>query len=159
MSLTKVSRRKTILTIIISAILISAAVAGGKWGIGYADITIPTVMEIDPDLVHVKSAGFVATITGGNFVGVDYTKVFFIEPDGNEHQYTPISVLNCDPSNEYDCSTLTVYFPSDLFLNQGVARIYIKNYDQFGEVTGVTEDYLYLSIIDELFLPIIMKNG
>lgn len=163
MSFTKGSRKKTILTIIIAAILISAALAGGKWGVGYADTiipTIPTILTLDPDTVHVNSAGFTATITGGNFVnyeGVLFSKVYFQEPnDGPIHEFTPSTITDC--SLGFVCTTLTVYFPYTLFLNQGVATIWVKNYNEFGDVTGISGD-LYMSIIDELFLPIITKNG
>jgi hypothetical protein len=157
------SRNNTLLTIIIAAILISAAIAGGNWGVGLADTIIPTipdVLTIDPDTVHVNSSGFTSTITGGNFVNYEdvlYSKVFFQEPNGGPiHEFTPSSITVC--SLDKVCSTLTVYFPYTLFLNQGVATIWVKNYNEFGDVTGISGN-IYMSIIDELFLPIIMKNS
>ena len=159
MSFFKGSSNRTIITILIAAILISAAVAGGKWGVGFAE-TIPIVTEIDPSVVHVNSISIEpATITGGDFVGVLYTKVFFKEPDGTEHEFVPETVDDCDPENEYKCSTLTVNLPDYLFLNVGVAEIWVINYDEYGDETGRSVESLYISIIDELYLPIIMKSN
>lgn len=158
MSFFKGLQFRTIFTIIIAAIIISAALAGGNWGLGYADTTptIPIPISIDPDVVHVNSAGFTATISGSDFVGTLYTKVFFQEPDGDIHEFFPTEVYDC--ATEYQCSTLTVYLPYDLFFNVGIADIWIKNYSDDGSVTGISTT-IHMSIIDELYLPIVMKNN
>ena len=74
MSFTKGSRKKTILTIIIAAVLISAAMAGGKWGVGFADTTTPTipiVYTITPNVVPVNADTWQYVLTGIDFIGVD----------------------------------------------------------------------------------------
>ena len=89
MSFTKGSRKKTILTIIIAAVLISAAIAGGKWGVGFADTTIPTipiVNTITPNVVPVNAETHTYVLTGTDFISVEYTTVRFIEPNGTIHE-------------------------------------------------------------------------
>ena len=164
MSFTKGSRKKTILTIIIAAVLISAAMAGGKWGVGFADATVPTVISIIPDKVHVNSVTIgengipPAIISGGDFSGILYTKVFFQEPEGAIYEFSPEGVDGCDIEG-YHCTSLTVILPNYLFLNWGIAEIWVENYDENGAVTGTSTNHLYMAIIDELYLPIIMKNN
>src|SRR5665648_415846 len=155
MSLTKGSRKKTILTIIIAAVLISAAMAGGNWGIGFADTfpTIPIVFTITPNVVPVNAETHTYVLTGTDFIGVDYTTVRFIEPDGTIHEnIVPEFVYDC--VSTYSCNTLDVIFPNAWFQNPGTAQVWVSNHNDPIEISGpyYTEivpmlTYLYLSLI------------
>ena len=134
--------------------------AGGKWGVGFADTTTPTipiVYTITPNVVPVNADTWTYVLTGTDFIGVDYTTLRFIEPDGTIHEdIVPEDVYDC--VSTYSCNTLDVIFLNAWFQNPGTAHIWVINHNDPIEISG-PYDIEIVAPPTYLYLPIIMKNN
>ena len=133
----------------------------GKMGVGFADTipTIPLVTTITPNVVPVNAETHTYVLTGTDFIGVEYTTLRFIEPDGTIHEnIVPEFVYDC-VIDTYSCNTLDVIFLNAWFQNPGTAQIWVINHDGVDPMEISGPYYIEIVTIPSyLYLPIIMKN-
>ena len=145
--------KKFVLTIIVSGLLIGVGFLGGNWQIGKADTepTIPTIINLTPNEILKNSISIPFVITGTKFIGdpwtIEYTKVIFTTPDGREYAAAPNSI-------NLDGTSLVFTVPSDYLNVQGIGRFVVDNHP---DVSGEVSLPAFLSIIDFLYLPLLVK--
>ncbi len=150
--LSKTLRKKTILTLVVIAVVISLGSIGANWKVGFAETnpTLPTVSSIIPDMICVNSGTTVVTIFGSDFIDVENTR---IEWKG------PTDLLPIDIFPNYvrvDGKELRFTVSADKLTTTGKVEIYIVNHPDLADPDEVGGPF-YIDIAHCVMLPIIHK--
>lgn len=150
--LSKSFRKKTILSIIVIAVVISLGSIGADWKIGFAESIppLPTVSSIIPDMICVNSGTTVVTIFGNDFIDVDNT---LIEWNG------PLDLLPVYIVPNYvrvDGKELRFTVGADKLTTAGKVEIYIVNHPDLSDPDEVGGPF-FIDISHCVLLPIIYK--
>jgi len=160
--LKKLTKSKNLITIVVAALIVVIGLFGASWQVGQAETiptlptlptvpTIPLVGTISPSTVNVGSPDTLFTMTGTNFINTEYTKVYWISPNGEVFYQFPYSV-------NVDGTELTFTIPASYLDKVGIANIWVINHPDEIEKMEISGPY-HVTITDLkfIYLPLILK--
>lgn len=159
--LKKLTKSKNLITIVVAALIVVIGLFGASWQVGQAETiptiptlptipTIPLVGTISPSTVNVDSPDTLFTMTGTNFIDTEYTKVYWISPNGEVFYEFPDTVV--------DRTVLTFTIPYSFLDEVGIANIWVINHPDQIELMEISGPY-HVTITDLkfIYLPLILK--
>ncbi len=147
--LKKIYKNKSLLTVILVALLIVLGMLGTDWEVGFAEETLPKVVSINPQTICAGSPDTQVTIIGEDFISVDYTWIRWLDE---------LSIYSYIIPDEVNLAGTELIFTIDAPLLTQVyyAPFWIENHPpDSNERTGP----FYIDIVgcEFVYLPLIMK--
>jgi hypothetical protein len=134
--------------------VLAASFVGGNWTTGHAETvptvpTIPVVTTVNPGYFRVGGPTLEITVTGANFIDMDWTAVRWLGPDGQILFLTTTFV-------SADGMTLKATVSDTLLTEKGKVYLWVVNHpggpDQY-ELAGP----LSLAVTEAIYVPVVRR--
>ncbi len=142
-------KQRTLVSIIIATFVVVIALMGAKWQIGQADTipTIPIIYNFEPKEICVNSEDTTVTISGGDFIDVDYTWILWLDVLNNYSYIIPNSVSSNELIFTVEAAKLTQVYE---------APFWIENHPPDSK-ERVGPFYIDIVGCEFIYLPLVLK--